>query len=380
MGIKMNPFNELCKKLAIDSSNASQQSLEKLIKYCQTYISQDRVFKGSLEQQFIAYRDLVTLYIETVLPNLNENDLCQNVSELNNMSSLEYLVRAGFDRCIEKLKPQKNQINTLFGLMSPLNIAASYGFQHTTRVLLELGAEPTLKNKQNEMPINYALRLPVLHNGELRKSKQTIFIELYKLAPETIAQQTIDGSTVTHQMAVHGYTELLSWVIEKKPELTTISNNQGNLPIHDAILNGQMAAVQVLLKGGDAERMVDFHERNPLHYAALYGDKEMIELCSTAVNNIELPDKDERTPLMLAAYNGNLVALKFLLQVGADPSKKDKSGQNALQISIDNNQLDIAECLLKLANGQEPLSEHHQSVLELMRQQASNNNDSVTSF
>ena len=267
-----------------------------------------------MEQQFTAYRDSAIFYLETVLPNLNEDNLCKNVSEFKNMSSLEYLVRAGFDRCIEKIEPQKHQINTLFGLMSPLHIAASNGFLHTSKALLKLGADPAIKNRQNEMPINYALELPVLHDEELLKSKQAIFIDLYQHSPQTLTQRAIDGSTVAHQMAVHGYIELLSWIIKKKLELATTSNNQGNLPIHDAILNGQTAAVQVLLQAGDPERMLDLNKRNPLHYAALYGNKEMIELCSASVNNIDLPDKDGRTPLMLAAYDGNLVALKFLLQ------------------------------------------------------------------
>jgi len=362
----MSSFNELCKQLAIDPSKASQESLDKLIKYCQTNISQDRVFKGSMEQQFVGYRDLVKLYSDTVLPHIEEDALCHPVPAFNNKSSLEYLVKAGFDRCIEKLKPPKSDVNTLFGLMSPLHMAATHGFQNTTSVLLKLGANPVIQNKQHEMPINYVLGLPVLHDEVLPKSKQSIFINLYNLVPESIKQPSIDGTTVAHQMAVHGYVDLLSLMLTENPRLVTVADNHGKLPIHSAILNGQAAAAQMLLKGGNAERMVDFEQRNPLHYAAQYGNKEMLELCCAAVRNIESVDKNGKTPLMLAAYNGNLDAVTFLLQAGADPSKKDRSGQNALQISIENQQLSTAEHLLKLAT-KEPLSEHHQAMLTSMK-------------
>lgn len=58
--------------------------------------------------------------------------------------------------------------------LTPLHCAALEGNLHTTEILLKLGADPWIQNKNLQYPIFSALSLPILHDEQLKQNKVNI--------------------------------------------------------------------------------------------------------------------------------------------------------------------------------------------------------------
>ena len=364
----MTTFNEVCQTLGINLISPTRTDLDKLTTYCQANVSQDRVFDGDLQQQVQQCSDLIQFYLQVFLPQVNEDDLCRPVSAFNQKSSLECMVRNGFDHYLRQCHATTAQMNTLFGFMSPLHISATYGYKYTTMALLDLGAKVTTANAKHELPIHYVLELPGVYDEALVSAKRAVFTILYDKAPESLFVPKEDGSTLFHTMACYGYAELLSTFMHKNRGLALEANNTGKLPIHTAILNGQLETTRVLLGAGDPKNMIDFEQRNPLHYAAAFSTLAFLHLCIAAFDDgLKTKDKSGRTPFMLAAYYGNLANVDALLDIGSNPlSEKDNFGKNALQLAIYNNQIEVVERLLQLPGSKESLTaEDNQGLQKL---------------
>ena len=364
----MSTFNAVCSELGIDVVNPTQSDLDKLINYCHVEVSQDRMFEGNLSQQMKECSDLIQFYLERFLPHVNDDDVCSPVAVFNEMSSLECMARNGLDRYLSHCHATSAQINTLFGLMSPLHMTATYGYQYTTLALLALGAKATTVNARDELPIHYALPLPGLYDEALVRAKEDTFITLYDTAPETLSVPMEDGATVFHTMACYGYADLLSAFLSKSPSLALTANNFGKLPIHTAILNGQLETTRVLLGAGKLKEMIDFEDRNPVHYAAAFSTPKMLALCLSAVDNpLKTKDNSGKTPLMLAAYYGNLANVEVLLDAGSNPLfEKDNNGKNALQIALNEKQIEVVERLLQVPGSKASLNEEDHQALRLL--------------
>lgn len=341
----MSHFSKLCSELAIDSQQHTPEGLNQLRKFCQETISKDRIFLGSDEHQFSSYKQLAINYLEKVQPNLSQGQLNETLSDDEKTSLIEHLVKQGYSEILKGLTLEAAQLNYFDGLMSPLHMSAKRGYAETTQALLDKGADPRLKNKRNELAINYVLDLPMLYEPNLVAEKKLTFEKLYAHAPDTINNLTKDGTTVAHQMALYGYNHLLETIIDKHVELLFKANNLGRLPIHVAILNRQFKAMLLLLATGKASEMLDFKLRNPLHYAALYGSKEMVAACIKALGDIEAVDNNGCTPLLLAAHNGNIDALEELLAHNADLLAKDLANTDAITLATEHNHSEIAELL-----------------------------------
>ena len=113
-------------------------------------------------------------------------------------------------------------------------------------------------------------------------------------------------------------------------------------PLMDAALRGCSWAVKVLLAAGADPAARDFIGWTPLHFAArakpagLLPELETVEtdslaqLLAAVKGAHDLPDNGGTTPLMVAAASDNASAVRLLLQAGADPSRIDRTGRDAL--------------------------------------------------
>jgi len=70
-----------------------------------------------------------------------------------------------------------------------------------------------------------------------------------------------------------------------------------------------------------------------LFYAAVIGNVELLRKLAVEGSDLNAADEDGSTPLMLAAVNGQKDAVAFLLDNGAEASKKDVDGWDAAKLA-----------------------------------------------
>jgi len=117
--------------------------------------------------------------------------------------------------------------------------------------------------------------------------------------------------------------------------------------IHDAVENGAMGRVEVLLK--DNPELVfskdSLFGETPLHTAVRNGKAEMAELLLANKAAVNAKDKDGKTPLHQAAYGAKDI-VELLLANKADINAKDDYGRTPLHNAAEWGRKDMVELLL----------------------------------
>ena len=107
-------------------------------------------------------------------------------------------------------------------------------------------------------------------------------------------------------------------------------NETGITPLMNAAMNGNVQAVELLIKRGADPSLTDDSGSNSLHFAAAGGDTDIIYLIHTLMPDIDSLNGEGETPLLVAANSGKLHAVKWFLERGAEATYEDKGGWNAL--------------------------------------------------
>ncbi|EEZ95357.1 ankyrin repeat domain-containing protein [Legionella longbeachae] len=365
-------FEALCRSLDIKDPPLAQD-LDKLINWCEQTVSTDLHFEGTLLEQFTAYKDLATGFLEHIKPNTQTDNLTMPVPALKGMTSLQFIVDFGLDSYLRTLKPSAKQINTKINHNTLLQLAAARGHYHTTETLLSLGANPQEKNAKGESILFSTLMLPILHNERMKKIKQLIFM-LLSCSPENILnERNQSNDTLLHIMSIYGYDKLIENLLShpQTRELAFISNNLGHSPVHAAILNAQHHCAKLLLDIDGVAQLTDAKGRNALHYAARYGDNDMVKICLRTCPKDSL-DKRSQTPLIMASIANNIKAVQELLNYGAEINKTDAENKSALHYAVEANHLNIVKLLLESPDIDVNLSDcYYQTPLELAKKNTS---------
>jgi ankyrin repeat protein len=319
-------MRELCQKLSLSEEFRSEGSLLKLKQWCGRYISKDMHFDGSSEEQYLSYYEYVRVYFE-FLAQLPQ-DLSHVVSALDNLNPIQYASSKGYTYFLEKnLTPILVNTASIYA-MTPLHFAASSGCFHTVEILLEKGGDPLMLNLQEEPALFRALFLPLIYRADCVEQKKLIFKLLTIISPETVTFKAVDGDNIVHRLVVHRvFFDLMDYIVNTHPGLVFEQNNYGLYPIHMAILNHALEAVEYLMGISGMTELKDTEERTPLHFAARSNQAIMIEVCFNANPRlINVQDSLGKTPLLLAAELNNIEAVTTLLRLGADAQAKDMNG------------------------------------------------------
>ena len=109
-----------------------------------------------------------------------------------------------------------------------------------------------------------------------------------------------------------------------------VADEAGETPLGYAASFGNIGMVQNLLAYHAPVDRRDGFGNTPLHWAAQRGTVEVINALIAAKASIDLPNKQGITPLMLAAANLQVAAVRILMQHGADATKQDYTGRDAV--------------------------------------------------
>ncbi|MBO7604900.1 MAG: ankyrin repeat domain-containing protein, partial [Elusimicrobiaceae bacterium] len=116
---------------------------------------------------------------------------------------------------------------------------------------------------------------------------------------------------------------------------------------------GNIEAVELLIKAGADKDKVTFIEENALIKASEEGHKEIVKILldEGAFPGIIYRGKG-KSPLIIAASNGNIEIVKMLLGAGANVNEKNWYGETALNKAKKKGHTEIAD-LLKAAGAKE---------------------------
>jgi ankyrin repeat protein len=106
-------------------------------------------------------------------------------------------------------------------------------------------------------------------------------------------------------------------------------DRESRLPLHYAAFENNVALAQERLAAGDDPNLGDRQGFTPLHLAAQQWSVDVARLLLDHGAQVDAVNMFGNTPLFVAVFNskgrGDLIGL--LREMGADPSKANKSGQ-----------------------------------------------------
>ena len=169
-----------------------------------------------------------------------------------------------------------------------------------------------------------------LMNAAMNGNVQTVKLLIEKGADPSLKDNS--GLNSLHFAAIGGDTDIISLIHTRMPDIESL-NGEGETPLLVAAYNGKLHAVKWFLERGANATYKDKGGWNALHSAAYSGDAETIDHILTHVPNIESKTADGETPLIIAVRHQKLQGVKCLLEKGANPLAKDNEGQNSLYYS-----------------------------------------------
>jgi ankyrin repeat protein len=118
-------------------------------------------------------------------------------------------------------------------------------------------------------------------------------------------------------------------------------------PVANAIIIGDLASAEQLLKSGADVNAATLNKSTPLHFASFKGDVRAVSLLLSYGAKLESRNKQGETPLMLAVSGRQPDTVDLLLANGASARVANPSGRSALAEAATFGQLRIVHSLIR---------------------------------
>jgi ankyrin repeat protein len=118
----------------------------------------------------------------------------------------------------------------------------------------------------------------------------------------------------------------IAWILAA----ATIEAAAGDVRLIEAVKQGDVAAVRVLISQRTDVNAAEADGSTALHWAVRRSDAPLVELLLKAGANARAATRYNVTPLALASANGDAVSVEHLLKAGADANGTSEEGQTAL--------------------------------------------------
>lgn len=302
----------------------------------------ERIRKGELERHHLLPSDLYVVDAEGYT-------LIMTAAISNRASALETLLS------VTKSSIDAQHIKTG---MTALTIAAQVGNVEAVEVLIQQGANPTIRDMQNYLPLHHA----VLNNQEkVVAAMLDCFPHCYwglytasRLCKRTSIHVKLKSAFIKRQeemvtpkllaCAMNGAADELYQLLDDGDNIN-LKSGSGNWPLYLAVENGHLDVVKLLFeRGGDIRKRHSTTGETVLHIAAKMGHLHVTEyllhFCHLAhtrsshrlpsrskLLDINTTDTNNRTPLQVAAERGFSKIVEMLLKHGATTALLDGGGQ-----------------------------------------------------
>lgn len=235
---------------------------------------------------------------------------------------------------------------------SPLQVAAASGCRNVVDYLVENTADITFRPGR----VN-AFHLAA-DNGHV-----DVMVSLLSFSSSLLSMSDQDGNTPLHHACAHGYLQAVTFLCDDAKHPLVLRNKQGESPLHLATRHCHLEVVKFLVdeKGYDPTMKDSTIGCTPLHLAAKGGCLDIIHyLASEKGCNFESKTLHQkkgraknmvsgRTPLHYASYGGHCDILRFLIEDQlCDPCCTDDQGFTPLHLACQEGHSDVVRYLLSL--------------------------------
>lgn len=218
--------------------------------------------------------------------------------------------------------------------LTPLNLAAEQGKLEVARVLLSLGADPAIGDKENSQPVHLAAI-----NGDI-----PLFDLLISFGVNTDAR---DDNQMTPLLfaASRGQLEMARHIVDLGAD-TKAKNINGFNGLLMAAIGGNIDLVKMFVESGAQVNAKNYQGFTSLHSAASYGRTEIVKFLVDKGADINAETLEGEQPLALAQGRNSYSAAKYLIDQGAEVNHKSNDGFSALHNVAGRGNIAIAQLLI----------------------------------
>ncbi|KAF3921062.1 Ankyrin-3 [Arthrobotrys entomopaga] len=269
--------------------------------------------------------------------------LIENGSDISNFddygrSPLRFAVDGGKLGAVKLLLEKGVDVNSPVDWHggTALHWATRMGYTPIVQLLIEYGADPTLRCYDGRTALDYA--------KQVGNNAIIAILSRYKLP----ADEGYEQKTALHKYAREGDLEMVRLLIDQGRKVNALAEGD-TTPLHLAVLGGHEKVVRLLLKNGADASAASKDGRTILHRAIEGGNEAVIRLILSCNPDLEARDCYGRIPLHWVARMGNLPLTKLLLDHGANPTTTDSHGRTPLQQAVYTGQENIVQLLASVA-------------------------------
>ena len=262
--------------------------------------------------------------------------------------------------------------------------AAYYNYCSTIKILFENGARTDIHDGADRSPLGIAKDMNNLEAFELltklRKEEKARDGSIGKLKHTNTSINSNEMGLL--KAAKVGMTEAIQSCIARAPSDLNVSDLDQHTALRLSISNHHVNILELLVSAGADLNAINRLKRTPLHWTALYYDYGAAECLLRAGAKVDLKDHFEETALDIvlsyrqydlvvlllnhgawptttrlqmslhaAAMYGTAILVKKLVDAGADPLKKERSGESPYHTAEYAENKDTAEMILTLREG-----------------------------
>jgi ankyrin repeat protein len=143
-----------------------------------------------------------------------------------------------------------------------------------------------------------------------------------------------DGRTALHNAIEEGNLEIVKMLVNAGAKID-IPDNQRNTPLHISAFNNKIEIMEFLLAqqhlvNSEFLDAVESDGSTALHYATNEGYFEIVKMLVNAGANIDIPDNQKNTPLHISAFNNKIEIMEFLIakQLQVNPESLNAKGED----------------------------------------------------